>query len=104
MSEIQKKNDELRSQLPIFPRPHRLVMTQGIRAEFSAEDILEILMQIKNTDKFDDGDDPWKEHDFGSFVFKDERIYWKFDYYDDELEYFKENGTRVLTVMLASEY
>ena len=79
-------------------------MTQGIRAEFSAEDILEILMQIKNTDKFDDGDDPWKEHDFGSSVFKDERIYWKFDYYDDELEYFKENGTRVLTVMLASEY
>lgn len=104
MSKICKKNDELRSQLPLLPRPHRLMLTQGIRAEFSDEDIPEILMQIKNTDKFDDGDDPWKEHDFGSFVFKDERIYWKFDYYCNAFETFKENGTRVLTVMLASEY
>ena len=103
MSEIQIKNDELRSALPRMPRPHRLMLTEGVRC-FSPEDILLILTEIRLYNKFDESNDPYGEHDFGSFDYQDETIFWKFDYYDDDFEYFKENGNRVLTVMLKHEY
>jgi len=50
------------------------------------------------------------EHDFGSFDYCGERIFWKIDYYDRECRYGSENPadpeqtTRVLTIMLAKEY
>jgi hypothetical protein len=54
--------------------------------------------------------DPFEEHDFGSFEHDGERIFWKIDYYDRSLT--KGSGApsdpaqtrRVLTIMLASEY
>jgi hypothetical protein len=103
MSEIQIKNDELRKMLPSMPLPHRLMLTEGVRC-FPSEDILLILTEIRNYNKFDESVDPYGEHDFGKFDYQDETILWKFDYYDDDFEYFKENGNRVLTVMLGHEY
>jgi Protein of unknown function (DUF3768) len=50
------------------------------------------------------------EHDFGSFTLAGRKFFWKIDYYDKELRYGSENPadpaatTRVLTLMLASEY
>ena len=61
-------------------------------------------------DSFTEDNDPHGEHDFGAFDFKDERIFWKIDYYDAACEYGCEDPadpsktTRVLTIMLASEY
>ena len=54
--------------------------------------------------------DPYGEHDFGSFDYNGEKIYWKIDYYDKSYQYLSENPAnpditnRVLTVMLAEEY
>jgi hypothetical protein len=60
--------------------------------------------------EFSEDNDPYLEHDFGSIVFLKTTIFWKIDYYDKALT----GGspapcdsnltTRVLTIMLASEY
>ena len=54
--------------------------------------------------------DPYNEHDFGSLETAGERVFWKIDYYDREVRFRSEDPadptktTRILTVMLASEY
>ncbi|MCQ2740708.1 MAG: DUF3768 domain-containing protein [Alphaproteobacteria bacterium] len=59
---------------------------------------------------FNEENDPYGEHDFGSFTYKNDKIYWKIDYYDLNCEYLSEDPSnpnvtnRILTVMLAEEY
>jgi Protein of unknown function (DUF3768) len=55
--------------------------------------------------------DPYGEHDFGSFEVAGETFFWKIDYYDRKsMEYGSEDPadptmtTRVLTIMFAGEY
>ena len=54
--------------------------------------------------------DPHGEHDFGSFEIDDRKVFWKIDCYDAAMEFGSEDPadpsktTRVLTIMLASEY
>ena len=53
---------------------------------------------------------PYGEHDFGSFELCGRKFFWKIEYYDHAIEYGSEDPsdpaktTRVMTVMLASEY
>ena len=61
--------------------------------------------------EFTTGNDPHHEHDFGSFEFDDEKLFWKVDYFDKadpdlgaEDPSDPVNTERVLTIMLASEY
>ena len=69
-----------------------------------------IIEALAGFDGFSPENDPYDEHDFGSFTFGAEKIFWKIDYYDNALEYGSPDPadsavtTRVLTVMLASEY
>ena len=55
-------------------------------------------------------DDPYGEHDFGGFELEGEPLFWKIDYCDKQLEYGSPDPsnqrvtTRVLTIMLASDY
>lgn len=50
------------------------------------------------------------ERDFGAFKFRGEKLFFKIDYYDRELTYGSEDPadasqtTRVITIMLASDY
>ena len=50
------------------------------------------------------------EHDFGAFDYQGQKIFWKFDYYDLNKQFYSEDPAdpaqtcRVLTIMLASEY
>lgn len=87
----------------------RLMITAGIQ-EFSISGYAEILRKVKDFDAFSEDNDPYGEHDFGSFQHAGETIFWKFDYYDLTLTAGSEDPsdpsvtTRVLTVMLASEY
>lgn len=59
---------------------------------------------------FTEDNDPYGEHDFGSFELGGERLFWKIDYYDRDFRYGSPNPSdpavtrRVLTIMLASEY
>jgi hypothetical protein len=86
-----------------------IMITPGI--EGLAPDLrAEVLRQVRAYDRFDAGNDPHHEHDFGSFESGAHKIFWKIDYYDRAIEFGSENPadptktTRILTVMLASEY
>ncbi len=68
------------------------------------------LVMVNEFDEFSDGNDPHGEHDFGSFELCSRKFFWKIDYYDRACEFGSEDPadptktTRVLTLMLASEY
>jgi DNA-directed RNA polymerase subunit RPC12/RpoP len=59
---------------------------------------------------FTPDNDPYGEHDFGCFELGACKFMWKIDYYDQRCEFGSEDPsdprrtTRVLTLMLASEY
>ena len=60
--------------------------------------------------KDNESTDPHGEHDFGSFELVNRKFFWKIDYYDERCEFGSEDPsdpkltTRVLTLMLATEY
>jgi hypothetical protein len=105
MSTIAKLNDAFRR----MGVAGTVFVTPGIRAlPFSAQ--AQILNRVVNYDAFTESNDPWGEHDFGSFGFGKETIFWKIDYYDRVLRYHSPDPAdpgvtrRVLVVMLAEEY
>lgn len=87
----------------------RLFQTPGICAMSSA-DQSRIRELVETFDEFGPNNDPHGERDFGAIDYQGERIFWKIDYYDREMEWGSEDPsdpaqtTRVLTIMLASEY
>lgn len=87
----------------------RLVTTRGI-ASLPFDQQLTIIAKVQDFQKFSADNDPNGEHDFGSFDFRDKTIFWKIDCYDLQLEYGSDDPadpsktTRVLAIMLASEY
>ena len=87
----------------------RVMLTTGIRAK-SAEEQAEILQTVRLFNEFTKANDPYGEHDFGSFDYKGQKIFWKIDYYDNNLQYLSEDPTdvsktiRVITILLAEEY
>lgn len=70
--------------------------------------ISEIFVAVQNFKTFTEDNDPYGEHDFGSFEVKGYKIFWKIDYYDQQLKYGTEpldpDCRRVVTIMLAEEY
>lgn len=70
----------------------------------------EVLQQVRSFSEFTPDNDPYGEHDFGAFTLQGHRVYWKFDYYDQDMDAGSqdpadpEQTTRVLTVLLAEEY
>src|SRR5690606_38522465 len=51
------------------------------------EDIKSIAEKVVLVDDFSEDNDPYGEHDFGSFTFNYNKVYWKIDYVDPSLEY-----------------
>jgi len=107
-TEIARLNDEFRAN-PLMHSEGKLVFTPGIEAMPRARQWV-LLDIVQKYSKFDGGNDPYGEHDFGDFEFKGEKFFWKIDYYDRNLEYHSDDPanpavtTRVLTVMRADEY
>jgi hypothetical protein len=68
------------------------------------------LAMVARFNSFTEANDPHGEHDFGSFELCSRKFFWKIDYYDSVCEFGSDDPadpsrtTRVLTVMLASEY
>jgi hypothetical protein len=68
------------------------------------------LAAVRAFGDFTPDNDPYGEHDFGSFRIGEEKLFWKIDYYDLSLEYGSNDPAdpaqtaRVLTIMLAEEY
>lgn len=87
----------------------KVVMTQGVAA-LSEETRAEVLSTVRTFTAFDEDNDPFNEHDFGLFEVEGTLFFFKIDCYDPSLEFGSENPaapevtTRVLTIMLSSEY
>jgi hypothetical protein len=87
----------------------QVMMTAGIAA-LSADLRCEVLNQVRTFDAFTVDNDPYHEHDFGSFEVKGRKVFWKLDYLDAAMAFGSEDPadpsktTRILTIMLASEY
>lgn len=87
----------------------QVMLTRGILA-LGGEAQHEILRKVRGFDGFDAANDPYGEHDFGSFDHAGQRIAFKIDYFDRSLTYGSENPAdasatlRVLTIMLLEEW
>jgi hypothetical protein len=87
----------------------KVVMTAGIAA-MTEELRATVFERVRAFDAFTDDNDPHREHDFGSFEVDGRKLFWKIDYFDAAMEFGSEDPadpsktTRVLTIMLASEY
>jgi hypothetical protein len=102
---IRALNDELRRNLP----SGHAVMTAGIAA-LGPEAVARIVKTIAVYDDFCHANDPYGEHDFGSFEADRHKIFFKIDYFDKGLTAHSPDPSdpsvteRVITVMLAEEY
>ena len=103
---IAELNDLCRTAMGVAGR---VFQTPGISA-MSAADQSAIREKVETFDAFSPDNNPHGERDFGSFEHAGEKIFWKIDYYDRDLTGGSEDPsdprqtTRVLTIMLASEY
>lgn len=100
-AEIAKLNDAARSNAVNY------MATGGVIA-LDESVVSEIFVGVQNFTDFNEDNDPYGEHDFGSFEIQGHKVFWKIDYYDQQLKYGTEpldpDCRRVVTVMLAEEY
>jgi hypothetical protein len=102
---IRDLNDGLRR----YARAGIICVTAGVQALGQAG-IEAVLTAVRDFDCFTADNDPYNEHDLGALKVAGERMLWKIDYYDRDRRYGSPDPadpavtTRVLTIMLASEY
>ena len=102
---IRALNDDLRQNLTIGTA----FITVGVAA-LGAEAVARIVKTIAVYDDFCHANDPYEEHDFGSFEVDGQTIFFKINYLDKALASHSPDPTdpsvteRVITIMLAEEY
>ena len=109
-AKIAALNDALRRD-PGTGEYGRIVMTHGV-SELGVPFTMQALAKLKAFDAFTKDNDPYSEHDFGSFELEGQKLFWKIDYFEKGTDYRVGTETpddrvttdRVLTVMLAEEY
>lgn len=109
--QIARLNDRARSG---FDPSARIMFTRGCLDAFCSGDTPSGLVAqaelIKTMRRHRIEDDTYGERDFGAFTFRGQKVFFKIDYYDLNLEYGSEDPAdasitaRVVTIMLASEY
>jgi hypothetical protein len=109
--QIAKLNDRARSG---FDPSARIMFTRGCLDAFCSGDTPSGLVAqaelIKTMRRHRFDEDTYGERDFGAFTFRGEKVFFKVDYYDLNLEYGSEDPAdasitaRVVTIMLAAEY
>jgi hypothetical protein len=88
---------------------NELVITRGV-ADYGNDFIDRAVTAVRRFSDFTEDNDPYGEHDFGSFDLDAVKLFWKIDYYDRKLEYGSPDPAdpavtrRVLTILLAEEY
>ncbi|MEM8528623.1 MAG: DUF3768 domain-containing protein [Bacteroidota bacterium] len=104
---IAQLNDELRQTFNLLVG--HIFLTKGF-STLPREDQIHIFGLIKAFNDFSADNDPHEKHDFGEVQYKNEKVFWKIDYYDSTMrEHSKdaadpEKTTRVMTIMLVNEY
>jgi hypothetical protein len=102
---IRNLNDRLRQNFT----GGKVVMTQGVQG-LAEGTLARVFKAVREFDDFNEDNDPYKTHEFGMFDVDGKRLMFKIDCYDQNLEYGSPNPadpdvtTRVLTILLASEY
>ena len=102
---IRELNDGLRR----YARAGIICITPGVQALGEAC-VEAVLTAVRDFDDFTADNDPYNEHDLGALTVDGDRMLWKIDYYDRDRRYGSPDpadpgvATRVLTIMLASEY
>jgi Protein of unknown function (DUF3768) len=87
----------------------QVFVTSGIRA-LSWDTQAAITERVRSFEEFDADNDPYGEHDFGSFDHGGRTIFWKIDLYDRDYKFYSPDPSdpaltnRVLTILLAEEY
>ena len=105
MNDIATLNDTFRKTFT----GGQVLLTAGIDS-MSMDDKANILSKVRNFNDFTEDNAPYGEHDFGSFDYKGNKIFFKIDYYDLNYEFMSKNPAnpditnRVLSIMLAEEY
>src|SRR5258708_11414306 len=105
LERIRQLNDEARIHLT----DGTIFATPGI-SSLPSDDLAAIFERVRTFDDFDAENDPYGEHDFGAFDHKANRIFWKVDCYDLQMQFGSPDPAdprvtkRTLTVMLAGEY
>lgn len=100
-AKIAALNDAARSNAANY------MATRGI---MSLDEIVisEIFVAVQDFSKFTEDNDPYGEHDFGSFKVAGNKVFWKIDYYTKDLsggcDPLNPECRRVVTIMLAEEY
>jgi Protein of unknown function (DUF3768) len=102
---IRALNDELRQNFTTGTA----VMTAGVAA-LGAEAVARIVKTIGVYDDFCHANDPYEEHDFGSFDVDGQTVFFKIGYFDKSRTFHSPDAAdssvteRVITIMLAEEY
>jgi hypothetical protein len=102
---IRALNDELRQNFATGTA----LMTAGVAA-LGAETVARIVKTIAVYDDFCHANDPYEEHDFGSFEVDGHTIFFKIDYFDKSRILHSPDPSdpsvteRVITIMFAEEY
>ena len=101
-AKIAKLNDAARRNVLNY-------MTSAGVISLPPEVVGDIYTRVYNYKNFvENENDPYGEHDFGSFVSHGNKVFWKIDYYTKDLsggcDPLDPACRRVLTVMLAEEY
>lgn len=98
---IAALNDAVRSNAANY------MATRGI---MSLDEIVisDVFVAVQEFSDFTEDNDPYGEHDFGSFTVAGNKVFWKIDYYTKDLsggcDPLDPECRRVLTIMLAEEY
>lgn len=79
----------------------RVVVSESLHRSPKKEGVL---TAVRSFNDFNKDNDPYGEHDCAFFEVDGELFYFKFDYYDDNFEFYKEDGNRVLTIGFSSDY
>ena len=102
---IRRLNDQFRKTFT----GGAVVITAGIAALDEATRQY-IFAAVQTFDAFDEGNDPWHEHDFGALEVDGKRVFFKLEYYDLTRAMHSEDPAdpakteRVMTIMLSDEY
>jgi len=104
MCKISERNDKLRTSLTPDPR-NRIMLTASVK---ESPEKNRVLSEVKSFSNFTPENDPYGEHDFGAVEIEGTKYFFKFDYYDHNLEYGADpktdDYTLVLTIMEARDY
>ncbi|SNT61583.1 Protein of unknown function [Tardiphaga sp. OK246] len=106
---IRELNDAFRRKLPRTSKGYRLNLTAGV-ASLGATLVAQLLLSVRSFVHFSPDNDPHGEHDFGAIDQDGTKVFWKIDCYDQWIQFGSPDPTdpsvttRVMTIMLASEY